>query len=161
METRIVPIGGKLYTITEYGDVYKIRGKGFKVPFPDKKGYLRLMVPFKFGGPYDNQFVHRLVYKAFHGEIPPDMTVDHIDSDRLNNHYSNLQLLSQTDNAIKGNAKNWSFLSPDGTLFEIYNLEAFCKDHNLHPGHMRYVHRGKPSHYQHKGWTKYVKTSDC
>ena len=45
--------------------------------------------------------VHRLVAKAFLPDWDEDLTVDHIDGDRLNNHYSNLRMLSQPDNVRK------------------------------------------------------------
>lgn len=155
METRIVDIGGKPYTIREDGAIYKIRGSGFKVPFPDKSGYLKVGSPKLDKSGYDNHFVHKLVYLAFCGEIPEGLTVDHIDNDKLNNHYSNLQLLSRGDNSVKGNAKVWKFRSPENEVVEIYNLEEFCRQNKLHAGHMRYVHNEKPSHNQHKGWRKY------
>ena len=48
-------------------------------------------------------FVHRLVYEAFHGPIPFGLTVDHIDSEKLNNRLENLQLLTREENTRKGN----------------------------------------------------------
>lgn len=46
-------------------------------------------------------YIHRLVYTAFVGDIPADMTIDHIDDDPTNNHVSNLQLMTITDNRAK------------------------------------------------------------
>ena len=45
--------------------------------------------------------VHRLVYQTFIGEIPKNMTVDHIDHDKRNNIVTNLQLLPQSENSKK------------------------------------------------------------
>jgi hypothetical protein len=42
--------------------------------------------------------VHRLVYQTFIGDIPENMTVDHIDHDRTNNIVTNLQLLPAAEN---------------------------------------------------------------
>lgn len=69
----------------------------------DKSGYKR----------FRNKHVHRLVYEAFIGQIPKDMTVDHIDGNKLNNHYLNLQILSRGENSQKGNSKNWCVVSPE------------------------------------------------
>lgn len=46
-------------------------------------------------------YIHRLVYETFVGDIPEDMTVDHIDDNPTNNHVSNLQLLTQKENHEK------------------------------------------------------------
>ncbi len=127
---------------------------GFRKVFPDKDGYLKLATKGTDGKTY-NAFIHRLVYQVWIGEIPPGMSVDHIDNNKINNHHSNFQLLSMEENAVKGNAKNWVFLNPEGQKVEVYNLEGFCREHNLHPSHMAYVHNEKPSYNQHKGWRKY------
>lgn len=53
------------------------------------------------------QYVHRLVWQNFVGEIPEDKQIDHIDSDTSNNGIDNLQLLSPRQNKIKGLDKFW------------------------------------------------------
>lgn len=45
--------------------------------------------------------VHRLVYHHFKGCIPDTLVVDHIDNDKKNNHISNLQLLTRSENIKK------------------------------------------------------------
>lgn len=45
--------------------------------------------------------VHRLMWKTFVGEIPKNMSIDHIDNDLTNNVLSNLQLMSHSDNMKK------------------------------------------------------------
>jgi hypothetical protein len=45
--------------------------------------------------------IHRLVALTFLGECKKGDSVDHIDSNKNNNHISNLQYLSQRDNTIK------------------------------------------------------------
>lgn len=146
-------IGELEYVITPCGQILKRRGKGLIKQFPDKDGYL------KFASTQDsgtvNRFVHRIVYEAFVGPIPPGWTVDHIDEDKTNNHYSNLQLLTAVDNVVKGNARHWLAVSPEGQLVEIYNLRQFCRDHGLHKAHFYDVLNGKPKYKAHKGWRKY------
>lgn len=145
---------GKKYEMDENGNIKKRRGKGFNKCFPDKDGYLKLAVQDTDKRTH-NAFIHRLVYQVWNGEIPEGYTVDHDDGDKLNNHKDNLKLLSAIDNAIKGNAKYWTMISPDGEVVHIYNMTQFCRDMGLHASHMMYVHEGKKSYYQHRGWRKY------
>ena len=153
METRKIEINGRSREITEHGNLLKVRGKGFTSPFKNKEGYLKESVK-GVDGVIKKYSTHRLVYEAFHGVIPEGYTVDHIDCDKLNNHYSNLQLLTAEENAVKGNAKHWKFLSPQQEVVEVYNLEEFCRNNGLHPAHMREVHHEKPNYRSHKGWRK-------
>ena len=148
-----VRLGGLVYWVHESGDIEKRRGNGFLKPFPDKDGYLKIVICS--GGKSYNYFLHRVVYEAFNGPIGNGMTIDHVDNNILNNHKDNLQQLSVKDNSVKGNAKHWIFISPDGQKVEVYNLKSFCQEHKLNPSHMAYVHREKPHYHQHKGWRKY------
>jgi hypothetical protein len=43
---------------------------------------------------------HILVFKAFKGDIPSGMHVDHIDQDKTNNHIDNLRLATPSQNAM-------------------------------------------------------------
>lgn len=60
------------------------------------KGYMR--VTLGKNGKHYNYQVHRLVYQAFHGEIPEGMQVNHIDEDKTNNIYTNLNLMTPKEN---------------------------------------------------------------
>ena len=50
-----------------------------------------------------NFLVHRLVVEAFIGEIG-ELTVNHKDFNRLNNHVSNLEIISRGENSLHGMA---------------------------------------------------------
>ena len=50
---------------------------------------------------YTHCLIHRLVYNAFVGDLIDGYIIDHIDSDRNNNHYKNLQQITQMDNIRK------------------------------------------------------------
>ena len=136
LEYREVDIGGRAYSMDEQGNILSIykTESGLIKTFPDKDGYLKAAIVIR--KKTNNRFVHRLVYEAWVGEIPEGMTVDHIDGDKSNNHYT--------------------MVSPTGEVVEIYNMKKFCKAHGLHPSHMAEVCAGKPKYNQHKGWTKYV-----
>ena len=142
---RPVVIDGIDYQIDEEGNIPKRRGQGFLRPTVDKDGYLRLY----------NKFVHRLVYETWVGPIPEGMTIDHEDTHKDHNHWSNLRTVTAERNAELGSARNWLVKAPDGVVHEVYNLKQFCRDHGLHQGHLHVVLGGKnPSYLSHKGWRK-------
>lgn len=65
---------------------------GDKVGSLNNKGYLQVQIDGK------KFSVHRLVWILHHGDIPDDMTIDHINMDTLDNSIENLRLLSLQDN---------------------------------------------------------------
>jgi len=75
--------------------------------------------------------VHVAVCEAFHGKRPEGMVVDHIDEDRVNNHYKNLRWVTQSENNKKAYLKRVTPLgrnhptpvvqfSLDGTYMETF-----------------------------------------
>jgi hypothetical protein len=44
---------------------------------------------------------HRIVYSMFHGDIPPENVIDHIDGDHTNNRIENLQSCLHSQNIMK------------------------------------------------------------
>jgi len=107
------------YAVTSEGDVYSYKSTKVRKLKPQKatqskKKYaqVRLFNKTSFsktqidahGNPLNIgklQYIHRLVWEAFVGEIPKGMTVDHIDNNKSNNNINNLQLLSLKANLIK------------------------------------------------------------
>lgn len=156
IEFRKFEFAGKTYEMDEWGNIKSLykTATGFRKCFPDKDGYLKLATK-AVDNKTHNAFIHRLVYQVWVGEIPAGISVDHIDNDKLNNHFSNLQLLTMEDNARKGNAKNYKFVDPDGNVIEVYNLKQFCKDNGLSASHMGAVHDVNTLEIRHKGWRKY------
>ena len=55
-------------------------------------------------------------------------------------------------NNEKAVSRTYTLKSPAGEVVEIYNLEEYCRNTNLHAQHMRAVFNGKRK--SHKGWTK-------
>lgn len=77
------------------GTKYPIKGKDLS-PFISNVGYVRISL--RNGGKQVKYSVHRLVAEAF---IPKEIGrdfVNHIDGNRLNNHYSNLEWVSMIEN---------------------------------------------------------------
>jgi hypothetical protein len=87
------------YRITEtghvwrqHGNVWVQTGKAKKRQGGGEKQYYHL----KYKG--QNLSIHRIVYRKFHGPLNPRRVVNHLDGNGLNNHPSNLELVSQTEN---------------------------------------------------------------
>lgn len=97
---RKIPNIPEVYEVNEDGSFRKWSAKsGWRLMrgTTDNKGYRRVSV--SINGKFKNMQLHRLVAYAFIGVS--ELTVDHIDGDKLNNHVSNLQYLSRGDNARK------------------------------------------------------------
>jgi hypothetical protein len=109
-----------IYQISEYGDVrsydvyqtrilkqgvVKIRIKSKNLSptkINNKTRYRKIKLCAKDGSnKYKSYMIHILVYKTFIGDIEKGTVIDHIDGNRNNNHYSNLQNITQLENVRK------------------------------------------------------------
>jgi len=72
------------------------------------KGYNMVMI-------YDNPIkgkvtlIHHLVAECYLGNRPKGMVIDHIDNNPKNNHYTNLQYITHTENIVK-NPPYWKVI---------------------------------------------------
>lgn len=99
----------------------------------DKVGYKRIKLK------YLNTCigVHYLVYKHFIGPIPDGYIVDHIDENKNNNHVSNLQIMTQSENISKTMVTNKDHKSTVNIIFENiktkelleFNTKRACADY--------------------------------
>lgn len=100
------------YFATKSGKIISVKVKGSRGKIDlnnprehcyktDRDGYLEVCLSESKDGIHKRVYmrVHRLVWETFNGEIPKEMTVDHIDRDKKNNSLENLRLLSRADNA--------------------------------------------------------------
>ncbi len=87
-----------LYEISSYGRIKSLRGKKPKYlkPQNDSRGYLQ--IGLNKDGIRKNYKVHRLVALHFVDGYFDGAEVDHIDTDRKNNHYSNLRWVTHSEN---------------------------------------------------------------
>jgi hypothetical protein len=65
--------------------------------------------------------VHRLVTAAFIGPCPADMEVNHIDGDKSNNHTSNLEFCTASEN-LKHRNRLRSILSATTREYDSHDL---------------------------------------
>lgn len=98
--------GYPAYSITTEGEVYSTKwGKPRKLKpqkaSKSKTGYLQVRLYDKSGELGKLQYVHRLVYQNFIGEIPEGLEIDHLDADTANNKLENLQAISRKGNMGK------------------------------------------------------------
>ena len=102
--------GYDAYEITEEGKVFSHKGKKPRLLKPQpasqsKKGYVQVRLYDDSGKLGKLQYVHRLVWQTFKGEIPKGLEIDHIDGNPRNNNLTNIQLLSRRENTDKYNRK--------------------------------------------------------
>lgn len=90
-----------MYLINSEGHILSKYNNSLRIPNSDRDGYLRVFLQTT-NGSSTSQRIATLVAYTFIGPPPDDMddpTVDHIDCDKENNHYTNLRWMSRGDNS--------------------------------------------------------------
>jgi hypothetical protein len=93
-------------------------------PFPDSDGYLMINLQ-NINNKKKRYYVAQLVAYSFLGAPPPTMkdpTIDHLDEDKLNNKYWNLQWVERQVN-LRRRAKKSSF-----SVLTENDVHSICKD---------------------------------
>lgn len=100
-----------IYQISNYGDIKSLARKMFNTKNEikraslkdkilakrkNKKGYIQYIL-YKNSIKY-NLFAHRLVYENFIGEISENLHINHLDSNKINNYYKNLEVCTNLEN---------------------------------------------------------------
>jgi hypothetical protein len=101
MEYKKIP-GTSKYGISESGEVIIFKTGKIMKPNLNKRGRLQITL-LSDEGKRKTFKIHQLVAMAYLGHEPCgcQRVVDHIDNDRLNNHYTNLQIISNRENCSK------------------------------------------------------------
>ena len=97
------------YAFSKYGEIISLYGNSKRRQFKLIKGSLNngyIMLDFIHNGKRVIPRVHRLIIEAFIGEIPEGYVVNHKDLNRSNNSLSNLEAITQADNARHAFASN-------------------------------------------------------
>lgn len=117
------------YTITEDGEVWSTsRKKPFTLKpqsATQNKRYLQVRLFNEERTPLGYKkgvlhYIHRLVYETHVGDIPEGKTIDHIDNNPFNNHYSNLQIMTFSENSSKGNAPRKKLVDMREVIRQLY-----------------------------------------
>lgn len=61
-------------------------------------------------------------------------------------------LVTRAENNEKASCRERKIKSPDGEIVKVLNISKFCRENDLHQGHISSVLLGTRSH--HKGWTR-------
>ena len=85
----------KDYYVTPEGRVF--RGNRELRKNKQNKGYVSATIRY-LDGTRKLKLVHRLVAEAFIGPRPAGMDIDHVDGNRSNNHYTNLEYVTHSEN---------------------------------------------------------------
>lgn len=117
---------GKVITIKVKGgqgriNIFQPREHCYKV---DKDGYLEVCLSFIKNNRHIRKYyrVHRLVYETLMGDIPQELTIDHIDANPQNNSIENLQILTRENNTRKA-LKNKK--SPKRFMYQLYKNNIY------------------------------------
>ena len=93
----------KDYLVFSDGRVYSFKSHRYLKPSFNAYGYLKLKLNGK------NIPLHRIVIETFKGKS--DLTVDHIDMNKLNNDISNLEYVTRSENSRRMNEKTGGTIS--------------------------------------------------
>ena len=138
------------YEVSNHGRARNKKGKILKEFLTN--GYSA--VGFKDGGRY----VHRLVARLYCPRGEDHEQVNHKDCDRTNNHWSNLEWCTPSENCWhyvsqgRGAQKPYHLIDPEGNEHTGVNLNALCREHNLQQPNLKNVNNGRRR--MHKGWTR-------
>lgn len=102
-------------------NIFQPREHCYKV---DKDGYLEVCLSFIENNRHIRKYyrVHRLVYETLMGDIPQELTIDHIDVNPQNNSIENLQILTRENNTRKA-LKNKK--SPKRFMYQLYKNNIY------------------------------------
>jgi hypothetical protein len=89
----------KYYRIEEDGAIFSLRKQKYLKATFNTAGYLFVCITT----PEESRFysVHRIVATKYLGTCPPELETSHKDGNKLNNHYTNLEYLSHSENILK------------------------------------------------------------
>ena len=99
----------KYYTIEEDGSVFsKVKGR-YMSQFANTAGYFYVSIPLYKNGMFS---AHRLVAAKYIGQCPIGKEVSHKDGNKRNNHYTNLEYLSHSENMLKSFREHGRVIDP-------------------------------------------------
>jgi hypothetical protein len=133
----------EMYSVTEDGIVINNKKNTEVKPHTDRYGYLRIKLYDKKQKYY---FIHRLVALTYIENPENKETVNHKDGNKLNNHVTNLEWMTNAENINHAFNNNLIKRTPicctkTGKIWNSLNSAA--KENNINPGHLHHMLHGK------------------
>ncbi len=132
----IKKVSGYEYYISNYGRVYNSRLKCLRPRINCQTGYQHVNL-YK-NGKLKSVNIHRLVADAFIANPDNKPFVDHIDRDKLNNHYKNLRYVTRSENGMNVSKKTNNTSGYPGVTWH----KATNKWHARIKVNSKYIHLG-------------------
>lgn len=88
------------YEISTYGNVYNRRNDRMLNPCIDRSHDYAVVNLYDHNGKFHRRYVHRLVAEAFIPNPRQKRTINHIDCNKANNHISNLEWATDSENML-------------------------------------------------------------
>ena len=112
------------YLISEYGDIYSKSTNKLLKPFTDKDGYKRIELTVE-KNKYKKFYIHRLVGWMFvDGYTDERQIINHKNSIRDYNHYSNLEWVTPSENDIHG--YKYGFRENNNVVYDEDYIRKIC-----------------------------------
>jgi hypothetical protein len=150
------------YLITEDGKIYSTKYNKLRELKPGYHGGYRggyYVIILCNNGKRITKQIHRLVAETYITNPDNLPQVNHIDENKLNNHVSNLEWVTNHQNAIHSKCR-WIYEVENiitGEIQETINLNEFSKDNNLDHSSLRRTLTGRIQK-QHKNFRIISKT---
>ena len=126
------PFKNSRYLVANTGQVYSTTSSKFLKHIDDGHGYAA--VTLWIDGVSEKFKVHRLVAEVFLGPAAPDMTVNHKDHDKRNNHVNNLEWVTQSDNTKAAWAAGRMNIGEDVVFSKLKNTDVIAIKHAMVEG---------------------------
>lgn len=148
----------KKYWISEYGDAVHAQ-RGGVLKHDRYKGKTSRYLKAPEGALGYQTSMHRVVYTVFVGDIPEGLQINHIDGNKHNNHVSNLEVCTASENLLhayrtglakppcgekqgSSKLKEEEVLQIYGLIDLGYNNSAIAKLYNIYSGHVSSIRSG-------------------
>ena len=121
----------KKYEIYEDGRIWSYVSNKWLNPSPNRNGYLQICL-MDNDGQQKNYQHHRVVYESVTGQpIPDGMQVNHLDENKTNNRFENLNLLTPKENCNFGTRNERVAKAKINHPLRSKQVEQYDKDGNL------------------------------